>query len=443
MWMMRRRGAIGAFAFAALCASAAEAQAPAPPPDPAAPTAAPKPAGLTLQVGDASIRFYGGIRLDLHVDDSHPNNSQLIVCILSEDETAPRGIGAKKNAEDLTLHARNTRFGVDIASAPISALGDATVGGKVEFDFLANGGSEAAVISRGVIRLRQAYVKFGWDDVSVLAGQTWDVISPLNPVVNPDFVMWGAGNTGDRRPMVQVDYRPALAAGHRLLLQGEVGLAGAVDGKNLDLGTTTTATRDGEASGLPCFMGRLGYKGESPWVEKAFVEAGVWGYWAKDHVDAPAVAGLTRDDFRARAVGLDLTLPLWDLLEIRGELWRGKNSSDIRGGILQGISTVGGGTEIESRGCWGEVVVKACPFYTVHLGVSRDNPVNGDIAVPGAAANAPAGAMDNRVCYWANRFNAGGGVSFGFDVLHWVTRWQGGYRAGVDNRFSWFVMYAF
>ncbi len=436
--------------FAVAClflavASAALAQDAPPPQEPANPPPAPAPEpakskGLEFSVGDWTIRFYGFIRLDAHFDDSHPNNTQLITAIKAEDDDAPAAIREEENAEDFTMHARNTRFGVDVAGPPIPRLWDARAAAKIEFDFLANGGSEAAVISRGLIRMRQAYVQLSWDDFSVLAGQAWDVIAPLNPaIVNGTFIMWGAGNLGDRRPMIRAEYRPALKDGN-LILQGAVGLTGAVDGENVDGGTI----RDGEASGMPCFQGRLAWKGGVPWLEKKSVEIGGWAYFAEEHLDSQPAGWPAdyEDDFQASGGGVDVTLPLLDFLEIRGEAWRGKNLNDVRGGILQGISFGDGGeTEVESRGYWGEVLVKAADWITLCAGMSRDNPINSDLTT--TVAMSVTGAEDNRTYYAGSRFDAGAGFSFGLEYIHWITKWRGGDFEGTDNRVSFFAVYAF
>jgi hypothetical protein len=101
--------------------------------------------------------------------------------------------------------------------------------------------------------MRHAYASLKWDDFSILAGQTSDLISQYFPSVNPDFVMWGAGNLSDRRPQVRAEWAPKLGLGS-LLVQGEVGLTGADDNRDLD----GNGIRDGEASGVPTVQGRLG-----------------------------------------------------------------------------------------------------------------------------------------------------------------------------------------
>jgi len=146
-------------------------------------------------------------------------------------------------------------------------------------------------------------VKLAWDRLSLLLGQTWDVISPLYATVNNDTLMWNAGNLGDRRPQVRVSFEPKACNG-TFSLAGALGLTGAVDEKNLDAATDTT--RDGEASGLPNVQFRLGFtrpfqRGKSRWG------VGGWGHHAWEKTATP-VAG--EDEFTSRSAGIDAQLVL-------------------------------------------------------------------------------------------------------------------------------------
>ncbi len=240
-----------------------------------------------LTAGSSKFKIYGFLRLDAIYDNSRPNNTQVIAFVRSEDPQAiaafradpnafgginPETFAARENESDLTIHPRLTRIGIDFDGPTIDALNGAKVSGKMEIDFYNNalvGQSE----SRAAIRMRHAYLKLVWTDLSVLAGQTNDVISPIFPVVNPDLVMWGAGNLGDRRPQLRSEFSPLVGKG-RIILQAEAGLTGADDNQDLDAPNTFGAGyRDGEASGLPTLQARLAYR--HPVHEKANLEVGI------------------------------------------------------------------------------------------------------------------------------------------------------------------------
>src|SRR5262245_20420918 len=189
-------------------------------------------AAKEIAVSSSTLRFYGFLRADAIFDDSRPNNTQTIAFILSEDPSAPASFGAPNNSEDLTIHPRLTRFGFDLDGPTVSGIGGPKVTGKVEIDFY-NNGLQGQSESREAIRMRHAYLKLTWGQWCFLGGQTWDVISPIWPIVNADLVMWGAGNLGDRRPQFRLERVPKPGEGG-LILQGECGLTGADDNADLD-----------------------------------------------------------------------------------------------------------------------------------------------------------------------------------------------------------------
>jgi hypothetical protein len=129
-----------------------------------------------------------------------------------------------------------------------------------------------------------------------------------------------------------------------------------------------------------------------------------------------------------------LNVPILKNLVFRGEAWKGKGLSDVRGGIGQSINTATGQL-IGAAGGWVELSLRANSHYTVSGGLTLDNPYSSDIT----AAN---GRVRNRANYLTNRFLVGRGLSFGFDYGRWLTRFKG-LRTGTNNRFNLFVQQAF
>ncbi len=383
-----------------------------------------------LVAGSSKIKFYGFIRADMVYDDSRPNNTQTIAFIRSEDDLAPSSIGAPDDAEDITIHPRLTRFGFELDGPNVTALGDAKVKGKIEVDFY-NNGLLGQSESRQALRMRHAYLTLDWTDLTVLAGQTSDLISPIWPIVNSDLVMWGAGNLGDRRPQFRLTWHPALGPGE-LVAAGMVGLTGADDNQDIDpAGSTGAGFRDGETSGQPTFQGRLAYRYPLWKEKKQNLEVGLWAHTAREHTDFEFLG--EEDDFRSRAFGADLVVPIYeDLFWFKGEIWTGKNLDDIRGGIFQGINTVLA-KEIDSEGGFGEFGFKACKWYSITAGYSQDNPDNSDL-------NA-GGRTKNEIVYLANRFNFDP-IEIGLDYLNWTTDYKD-FDEGDDNRFNLYIMYKF
>ena len=380
-----------------------------------------------LSPSGSRFSLYGFVRVDAIYDDSRPSNPEVPGFILSEDPNAPVGIGAGgENRNDFTLHTRLTRLGLNFRGPDINGLGDPEVTAKIEVDFY-NIGLAGQAPSRAALRMRHGYLKLDWEDASLLAGQTSDLISPLYPVVNNDLVMWGAGNLGDRRPQIRGEYRLGVQDDSTLFLQAAIGLTGADDNQDLDPGGAFGAGfRDGQTSGLPTLQGRVAYQFQAP-AGKA--EIGAWGHYAWEDPDTE-FAG--RRQFRSSAIGLDVQIPVVDRLTIKGEIWSGKNADDVRGGIFQGINTVTG-DEIRSRGGFGELVFTLNDHVTLHGGISRDDPNNRDLNLGGRAAN--------RIWYVASRYTIGP-VQAGLEYLNWMTGYVG-FDKGDDNRIGGFLAYRF
>jgi hypothetical protein len=361
------------------------------------------------------IKLYGFLRLDMDYDSQRANVDQSPLFITSAD---PR-IG-RPDSQDFSMHPRLTRFGVDYTGPRLAALGDSKITGKLEVDF-ENGGSE----SRQIIRIRHGYLKMDWDNhLSVLAGQTWDVVSPLFPTVNNDTLMWNAGNVGDRRPQFRVAWEPKSGEG-QWSFAGAAGLTGAIDSQDLDNNTY----RDGEESGRPNLQARIGYT-HSSWVKDQRASLGASGFYGWLETSRP-IAGHT--GFRSQLANIDYTLPLLSRLSLRGEGWWGRNLSDTRGGIGQGINLTNG-REIHSRGGWSELGLRLSHYYSLHPGYTIDDPVDGDI--PGG------GRTRNRAYYIGNRITPGGNFLIGFDYFRWITNYKG-FLPGIDNRLNIFFQYNF
>jgi hypothetical protein len=323
-----------------------------------------------IPIGSSQVRLYGFLRADGIFDDALPNAAQGPQYIRSEDPRAGGPVG-----NNFTLHPRLTRFGGDLLASSARPWG-ARIDGKVEIDF-DGGGSE----SRQFLRMRHAYLRANWSHASLLIGQTWDIISPLFPTVNTATLMWNAGNLGDRRPQVRMTYVSSpigdSGSGAQVTLTGGVMLNGAVSLQDLD----GDDVRDGEASGWPMMQGRTGVT--VPVGGTATVAIGVSAHHAREQVGAP-IAGKTRFDSWSASVDYDVQVHA--RVGVRGEIWRGRNLNDVRGGIAQGVNA-STAREVESRGGWIELRTRVARRLVMYPGYSVDDPVDGDVGSGGRVEN--------------------------------------------------------
>jgi hypothetical protein len=366
-----------------------------------------------LMTSKSMLKFYGFIRLDAQYNDSRMNDPQIPGYVRSEDQNnvpgVPNGVVAEKDDDEYALHARLTRFGMDFAGPDVEGLGSAKLTGKIEGDFYNIGLNDSD--SRSAIRMRRAFLKLGWERWSMLAGQEWDLISPLNPAVNSDLMMWGAGNTGDRRPQLRAQYDAPLAGGSFVTTFG-LGLGGSVS-ENTVLG----GLRSGENSGRPMLAARVGYK------TKGGIAFGVWGHDDEEDYDADGAGALTEQAYDSNSVGLDT----W----IKGEYWMGQNVDDIRGGIFQGVNI--SGEEIDAKGGFVELGTKITPKVSVSVGYSFDDPEDEDLD--------NFARSDNNVAYVTAVWTFGD-VRIGLEYLNWVTDYIG-LDDGDANRVVGWISYGF
>ena len=265
--------------------------------------------------------------------------------------------------------------------------------------------------SRAIPRIRLAYGEMRWEQFSLLFGQATDVISPLNPLINDDSLMWNAGNLGDRRPMLRGMWSPGLDAGKAgtgLVIAGAISSGGAIDQQDLD----GNGIKDGEDSGRPALQGRLGYNAASR-IPQCPISLGIWGLLGFESIETP-IAG--NDDFYSGGIGFDAIVPLTERWTLRGEGWWGQNLSDWRGGIAQGVNTVTG-QEIHSRGGWVEVQRQAHEAHVLALGLTADDPSDSDLA-----GNATDRSL-NWTWYVGNRFHLAGGLSIYLNAEFWTTEY--------------------
>lgn len=368
------------------------------------------PVAAMADTSEGPLEVYGQIRADVIYDDSRTNAAQTPTFILSE---AP----GEEDRSSFTMHPRLSRLGVTFNGPVLERLAGASVSGRLELDFQ-NGGRE----SRAVPRYRHAFVNLSWSAFSVLIGQTSDTISPLYPAANGDTLMWNAGNLGDRRMQVRLTYQ-SQGEDLRWSMAGAFGLSGAVDQQDLD----ADGVRDGEAAGRPNLQSRIGL---SYPIGARRLSLGLWGSSSTEELSEP-IAG--RASFDGRAIGIDFEVPLGARLLARGEGWKGRNLSDVRGGIGQAVNPLTG-EEIDSRGGWVEVGGDFTPTYQAFLGYTLDKPDDGHV---------PAGGRTrNTAVYLANRFTLSSDFTIGIDVLRWRTEYQG-LPEGSDNRLNAYLIYTF
>ncbi|MCB9782365.1 MAG: hypothetical protein H6751_05320 [Candidatus Omnitrophica bacterium] len=355
-------------------------------------------------------KLYGNLRLDTSYDEGEINEGNFARWVEPEVFI--------DDDEQFNMTARQSRLGIDFAGPSTPWL---ETSAKLEIDFF-EGGKE----NKNTIQMRHAYLKLRWpqQDLNLLAGQTWDVISPLNPSTLNYSVEWFSGNIGYRRPQLRLEKGYQCGGNTRLLLQAAmVRNIGHTD-------AFSDVVDTGEDAGIPGFQGRLavsrpiGYTGKEASI-------GVSGHWQREDFHTP-----DRDDhteYDSQAGALDLTLPLTSLITLKAEAFKGKNLDMLLGGIGQGINMVTM-EEIESQGGWAQLSVGPICNMTYSVGAAIDDPDDNDLAN---------GARSKNTSYWANiLYDINEAVTVGFELSKWETEYKN-LEDGDSLRFQTSFIYKF
>lgn len=310
------------------------------------------------------LQVYGYVKLDAAYNSSLSNVGNFLRWVDYNPD----------NPDDDCFHMtiNQTRLGLRIGGPEEETGGEGEKKGRlrtsglIEIDFY-GGGAE----NKPQPQIRHAYANIEWVDSGweMLAGQTWDVISPLNPWTLNYSVAWWAGNIGFRRPQIRLTKTAGLGD------DSEVVAAFAF---TRDIGSTSSdfvAADSGTDAGIPGFQARLGFKvGKSRAAGP--VSFGISGHWAKEEFDIDE-QGDTQD-FDSTSIGLDYLHPITPKVKFQLEAWSGENLAVYLGGIGNGVN-LDQGLEVRAQGGWLSLDLGPYGPWTWHIGYSLDDPEDEDL----------------------------------------------------------------
>lgn len=320
--------------------------------------------------------------------------------------------------EQFHLDARSTRLGLDFSGPPVPLLACAPGGGKVEIDFQRLIDTE----NKPSVLLRHAYLEVKNEDFRLLAGQTWDVISPLYPGVLMYSVGWGGGNIGYRRAQLRGERYLALSDLSLLTLQGSL---------NTDIVTDNSPpSLAGDHAGWPVLEGRAGMTLGQRGPGFRPIEFGVSGHLGEQIYDfnppfLNPVTGLAR---RTWSLNADFRVPISPRFGVQGEFFTGENLGSFLGGDVQGIdagtpASPGTRRSIRSTGGWFDLWYDWTPSLHSHAGYSIDDPFDQDVT---------SGRVYNAFIFANLIYDLTSKFVVGVEITSWKTLWVGS-SAGDAN----------
>jgi hypothetical protein len=370
--------------------------------------------GLFFSKPGFEAKLYGYFKFDAAYDDARVNTGNYAAWVESQ--------AVHEKDDEFNATANQTRLGLTITG---TTPGEMKPSGTLEVDLYGNGTAE----NKPGLLVRHAYAQldFPGPDLSIIAGQTSDLVSPLNPSTLNYTVMWWNGNIGYRRPQLRITEKLKFdSVGVELAAAGTRNIGH--DNGAFDPGDT------GEDSGLPGAQWRAALS--LPLLTDKPTVLGVSGHWAREEWDRDA-----SDTFYYRtssSVNLDLTLPLVGWLAVKGEAFQGKNLDSLLGGIGQGINATTG-EEIHSKGFWAAAsirpTIQALSAWELNIGAGVDDPDNEDLAV---------GSRSRNLSEFVNlSYDFGKGVSVGAEFMHMETDYLGEDDPAKANRVQLSLIYKF
>lgn len=350
------------------------------------------------------FNLYGYIKLDGAYDQNLTSHGNFVMWV--------NPYQAEKNDEQFNMTANETRFGINVNGRGYDRV---QVNGKIEFDLYAGVSGGTVAENKPMLQLRHAYFSVSHGSTMLLAGQSWDLISPLNPSTLNYPVLWGCGNIGYRRPQVSL-WQTFKGASTDVTLAG--GFFRTIGNDltptfTLGAGESVDGSDDGTDAGIPSFQTRLDINHKfSAGSAVRFGASGLYGSLKSE----TNLGGYQTYESWALSGHFMMTLP--NGFGLSGEAYTGSNLQSYFGSILDN-STIDG---VQSTGGWGSAWLQASERVKLSTGFGLDKVNKDDIS---------SGREKNFSIYGNIRYLLVANATVGFEVSHWETEYK-----NVDDSFS-------
>ncbi|MCF0235033.1 MAG: hypothetical protein HUK22_08690 [Thermoguttaceae bacterium] len=315
--------------------------------------------------GDLTVTPYGFVNLAVAGDTQRSVPGDFVLYTQSPEFDKSSGF---------TLDARTSRLGLKVEAPRIEAL-RADVRGGFEFDFqgAANGSK-----NKGGVQLRRAFVELvdAERERRILAGQDWEIISPLAPQMLNYLPAGYAGDLQYRR--AQVRFEQGLTFSPDLHWLGQVAICDNVLADYVGTSGVSVAS-----SSWPIIEARSAVALFGSARDGLPITFGVSGHIGSQNYKFSPIAGTyltTSEDvgIKTWSVNADLDVPITKRVRFQTEAFMGSNLSTFIGGVNQGVDLYRR-AGIEASGGWMGFHIDLTEKLVTNFGYGIDKPKSDDL----------------------------------------------------------------
>jgi hypothetical protein len=370
---------------------------------------------LSWTWGDFRITPYGYVCCSTVYETQKSVTGEYTLYVISPDTQA---------GDAFFIDAKSSRLGLDVAGPAVGWLADAKIGGRLELDFQ----GPFINANQGKVLFRQAYAEVKNEDYRLMAGQAWEVLSPLYPYMLLYVPGCGGGNLGYRRAQFRAERYLPLSDHLALTCQGSLN-------GNIISDFTGDPTIAGDHAGWPVLEGRAAMTfGQRSGPDALPITLGFSGHIGQQEFDFLPPDPNPVDDLvrRTWSANVDFSWPITRRLLFQCEAFMGENLGAYMGGVLQGIDR-GTRRGIRSRGGWFDFGYHWTDKLHTHGGYSIDDPIDSDLT---------SGRKYNHFIFGNVIYDVTKTCMLGLEVSSWKTLWVD-QRPGDSVRFEFLVKYGF
>ena len=337
------------------------------------------------------VNWYSQVKLDASWDQNPTSHGNYVMWVKAQT--------LDENDAQFNMTHRATRLGLRAKSTGIE---EATLSGNVEVD-LYGGGDE----NKALLLLRHAYFTVQSGQWKLLAGQSWDLIAPLNPATLNYPVLWGAGNISYRRPQVSLFY--SLTSSEQTKAEIAAGAFRTIGSDltptfPLDSGETADGTEDGGDAAIPSLQALFDVNHKT--ASGTSVRGGVSGLWGRLRSETNLGHN---ENYESWAACAHFMVSWASGAGFSGEVFTGSNLGTYCGSILNtnrvdGLATTGG---------WASAWVKLDKKTTLTGGFGVDDPKDEDLSTTERSRN--------QVVFGNLKYAVVAPVMFGVELSQWQT----------------------